>query len=50
MVDPVTDRSRGFGFVTFKDSATVQAVLDSKPHTIDGKIVSSGCENYNIFV
>lgn len=40
MVDPVTERSRGFGFVTFKDPNTVTTVLKDKPHTIDGKIVS----------
>ena len=43
MIDPSTNKSRGFGFVTFDEAnavATVKAVLENKPHTIDGKIVS----------
>lgn len=34
-------KSRGFGFVTFKDPASVKKVLNDKPHTLDGKTVSS---------
>ena len=37
--DPETNRSRGFGFVTFSDSQSVQQVLDSRPINIDGRDV-----------
>ncbi|KAI8116435.1 Heterogeneous nuclear ribonucleoprotein 27C [Lucilia cuprina] len=32
-------RSRGFGFVTFADPANVQHVLQSGPHTLDGRTI-----------
>lgn len=35
--DPNTGLSRGFGFVLFKDSATVEKVLQVKDHKVDGK-------------
>ena len=34
-------KSRGFGFVTFKDSASVQKVLAESQHILDGKHVDS---------
>ncbi|XP_037567331.1 RNA-binding protein Musashi homolog Rbp6 isoform X2 [Dermacentor andersoni] len=37
MKDPSTRRSRGFGFVTFSDPASVDKVLASGPHELDGK-------------
>ncbi|KAJ6216336.1 hypothetical protein RDWZM_007493, partial [Blomia tropicalis] len=37
MKDPATRRSRGFGFVTFADSASVDKVLMHGPHELDGK-------------
>ncbi|UJR15272.1 hypothetical protein I4U23_002226 [Adineta vaga] len=32
-------RSRGFGFVTFDNSASVDALMDSRPHTLDNRVV-----------
>ncbi|XP_033241884.1 CUGBP Elav-like family member 2 isoform X1 [Drosophila pseudoobscura] len=37
MKDPVTQRSRGFGFITFQDPCTVEKVLKVPIHTLDGK-------------
>lgn len=31
--------SRGFGFVTFADSASVDAMMQSRPHTLDNRVV-----------
>ncbi len=39
MRDSGSGRSRGFGFLTFKDAKTVNTVM-VKEHFIDGKIVS----------
>ncbi|KAJ3037313.1 hypothetical protein HDV00_001808 [Rhizophlyctis rosea] len=38
MKDPATNRSRGFGFLTFRDSRSVDEVLQLE-HTLDGKII-----------
>lgn len=43
MRDGATGRSRGFGFLTFKDPKTVNIVM-VKEHHLDGKIVS--CTSY----
>ena len=40
MRDAATGRSRGFGFLTFRDPKTVNIVM-VKEHFLDGKIVSS---------
>ncbi|XP_065059804.1 RNA-binding protein Musashi homolog 2-like isoform X2 [Rhopilema esculentum] len=37
MIDNVTRKSRGFGFVTFADARSAQDVLDKVPHVLDGK-------------
>ncbi|XP_069135715.1 RNA-binding protein Musashi homolog 2-like isoform X3 [Argopecten irradians] len=39
MKDPTTKRSRGFGFVTFRESAAVEKVLANGPHELDSKTV-----------
>jgi RNA-binding protein Musashi len=45
MRDSATGRSRGFGFLTFRDPKTVNTVM-VKEHYLDGKIVSSNCHYY----
>ena len=40
MRDGASGRSRGFGFLTFKDVKTVNIVM-VKEHWLDGKIVST---------
>ncbi|XP_053986752.1 RNA-binding protein Musashi homolog 2 isoform X3 [Hylaeus anthracinus] len=37
MKDPVTQRSRGFGFITFAEPGSVEKVLKCPIHTLDGK-------------
>ncbi|KAH8265437.1 hypothetical protein KR038_007807 [Drosophila bunnanda] len=37
MKDPITQRSRGFGFITFQEPSTVEKVLKVPIHTLDGK-------------
>lgn len=39
MKDPATRRSRGFGFITFCDPASVEKVLSFAVHHLDGKNV-----------
>ncbi len=39
MLDRITQKSRGFGFVTFVESGTVDTVMAKKDHTVDSKIV-----------
>jgi len=39
MKNPATGKSRGFGFVKFRDSAVIEVVLASQPHTIDSRQV-----------
>jgi RNA-binding protein Musashi len=40
MKDPVSRRSRGFGFITFADPDSVDNVLDNEPHIIDARKVT----------
>lgn len=42
MRDSTTGRSRGFGFLTFRDPKTVNTVM-VKEHYLDGKIVRNYC-------
>ena len=39
MKDPVTKRSRGFGFITFSKAADVEHVLSFDTHLIDSRKV-----------
>jgi RNA recognition motif-containing protein len=39
MKDPNTQRSRGFGFVTYSDSYMVDELMKNRPHIIDGRQV-----------
>ncbi|EGD77082.1 RNA binding protein [Salpingoeca rosetta] len=39
MTDAQGTRSRGFGFVTFKEAASVEQVLASGPHEIAGRVI-----------
>ena len=39
MRDPISNRSRGFGFVVFKDPQHLETALDNGPHVIDGRDV-----------
>lgn len=41
MKDPRSNKSRGFGFVTFKEAASVDKAQGSRPHKLDGKEVDS---------
>ena len=39
VTNPTTGKSRGFGFVNFKDPSCVETVLAAGPHVLDGKQV-----------
>merc|ERR1711935_509199 len=41
MQDPATKRSRGFGFVTFKESKMVDQCMSERPHKLDGREVEA---------
>ncbi|XP_067852379.1 heterogeneous nuclear ribonucleoprotein A/B-like isoform X2 [Heptranchias perlo] len=38
-MDPATGRSRGFGFILFRDSSCADRVLEQKEHKLDGRVV-----------
>lgn len=41
MKNPTTNRSKGFGFVTFKEPDSLDSAQSKRPHTIDGKQVDT---------
>ncbi|XP_011829279.1 PREDICTED: heterogeneous nuclear ribonucleoprotein A1-like [Mandrillus leucophaeus] len=41
MRDPNTKRSRGFGFVTYATVQEVDAVMNARPHKVDGRVVET---------
>ncbi|XP_056592628.1 heterogeneous nuclear ribonucleoprotein D0 isoform X2 [Triplophysa dalaica] len=38
-LDPLTGRSRGFGFVLFTDAESVEKVITQKEHKLNGKVI-----------
>ncbi|XP_040028495.2 heterogeneous nuclear ribonucleoprotein A/Ba isoform X3 [Gasterosteus aculeatus] len=38
-MDQQTGRSRGFGFILFKDAVSVEKVLEQKEHRLDGRVI-----------
>ncbi|XP_061389659.1 ribonucleoprotein RB97D-like [Musca vetustissima] len=41
MRDTVTKRSRGFGFITFKSSESVDKAQAARPHVVDGRTIDT---------
>uniref|UniRef100_UPI00358EFA60 heterogeneous nuclear ribonucleoprotein A3-like isoform X2 n=1 Tax=Myxine glutinosa TaxID=7769 RepID=UPI00358EFA60 len=41
MRDPLLKRSRGFGFVTYSTTDEVDAAMEARPHTLDGRTVEA---------
>uniref|UniRef100_A0A673BY75 Musashi RNA-binding protein 2b n=1 Tax=Sphaeramia orbicularis TaxID=375764 RepID=A0A673BY75_9TELE len=48
MRDPTTKRSRGFGFITFTESSSVDKVLAHPHHELDSKTVRSHGQPHRI--
>ncbi|KAK2090480.1 Heteroproteinous nuclear ribonucleoprotein A1 [Saguinus oedipus] len=45
MSDPNTKPSRGFGFVTYATVEEMEAAMNTRPHEVDGRVVSSQRDN-----
>uniref|UniRef100_A0A8D9BNX5 Heterogeneous nuclear ribonucleoprotein A1, A2/B1 homolog n=1 Tax=Cacopsylla melanoneura TaxID=428564 RepID=A0A8D9BNX5_9HEMI len=41
MKDPITKRSRGFGFITYSEAKMVDDAMANRPHNIDGRTVET---------
>lgn len=41
MKDPTTERSRGFGFITYESAESLNTAVSSAPHSIKGKEVTA---------
>ncbi|XP_054261155.1 heterogeneous nuclear ribonucleoprotein A1, A2/B1 homolog [Macrosteles quadrilineatus] len=41
MKDPMTKRSRGFGFITYSSTSMVDEAMSNRPHKIDGREVET---------
>lgn len=48
MMDNRTGRSRGFGYIKFKENTSVDSVLSQKPHVVDHKEVDPKRCNVNM--
>merc|ERR1712168_269529 len=50
--DPQTGESRGFGFLLYKDEASIEEVVNNGPHNLDGKRIDpkKATKNSKIFV
>jgi len=50
--DPQTGESRGFGFLLYKDEASIEEVVNNGPHNLDGKRIDpkKATKNSKIFI
>lgn len=48
MMDNKTGRSRGFGYIKYRDSGSVTSALSAKPHILDGKEIDAKQCNVNM--
>jgi len=50
--DPNTGESRGFGFLLYKDEASIEQVVNNGPHNLDGKRIDpkKATKNSKIFI
>lgn len=48
MMDNKTGRSRGFGYVKYRDPGSVKTALDAKPHKLNGKEIDAKQCNINM--
>ena len=46
-MDPGTGVSRGFGFILYHETESVDNVIRNLPHTVDGKRVDAKRQHFN---